>query len=113
MPPTRRQRSAERRRIESLKPMGSCCAIDQFDREIHEWYLKQLVVEGRHSITAEQLIQRNSAEPVDCAKNNAAQFRSRRCRRIRKQQMHSKEDGDRNIRIVEKVDAGCGKVRKA
>src|SRR5215831_489186 len=106
MPLARRQRSAERRGIESLKPARSRSAIDQFDREIHERYLKQLVVERRHSITAEQLIQRGASQSVDRPKNDPTQFRSRRCRRIRKQQMHSKKDGDRNVRIVEKIDAG-------
>ena len=58
-------------------------------------------------------VQHDRAEPVEHPERDASQLRARRGRRVGEQQVHPEKHRDRNVRVVEEVDAGRREVEQA
>ena len=67
---------------------------------------RELVVEQRDVDLAEELEQTEGAESVERPEHRASQPAAGRRRRIGDEEVKTEEDGDRNARVDEEVDAG-------
>src|SRR2546425_27905 len=107
------KRAAESRWVEPSKQLRSRGPIDQLDHDVQYRNRQQLIVELRRPCALQRPVEGDVAESVECAEDHASQLRTGRGGRIGEQEVHSKKDRYRNIRIEEEIDAGCTVVREA
>src|SRR5215831_2610037 len=104
--PASDERAAESRWIESPKQLRSRGPIDQLDHGVQYRNRQQFIVELRCPSPLQHGVEGNVAEAVECAEDHASELCSGRGRRIGEQEVHSKKDRYRDIRIEEEIDAG-------
>src|SRR6266481_4090871 len=98
------KRAAESRWVEPPKQLRSRRPIDQLDHDVQYRNRQQLIVELRHPCALQRPVEGNVAETVECAEDHTSQLRAGRGRRIGEQEVHSKKDRYRDIRVEEEID---------
>ena len=105
--------ACSRPNADSFSPSRFAVAVETRRKHVEDRHREQLVVEVGRADGVQHCGARDHARAVDQPEQDPAPVRPGRCRRVREEEVQPQEDGNRDIGVVEEVDAGQRLVEQA